>query len=306
MRKLYIAVLLNLLLLTAKAQQQAMYTQYMFNALAINPAYSSLDDAFTITGVSRQQWVGFKGAPRTQTLTLHTPINDSNTSMGATLINDQIGEVIQETGGYLSLAQRVPLYDETYLSVGFNGGVSSFRASYSENYNYSPGSINDPVFQDSKQMRANFGFGVMLFSEKYYIGFSSPHFYYRDIASLGKEAAGTRYRPHYMLQAGYLFQFGDNFKFKPNILAKYVNGSPIQLDVNANVLISETIWLGASYRTCDSFDLLASFFVTPSIQFGYSYDFTNTELARIQKGSHEIMLKARIFGRTKDQTSCYF
>ncbi len=306
MRKISLIVVLCILYLVSYSQQQAMYTQYMFNTLAINPAYSSLDDAFTITGVSRMQWVGFKGAPRTQTLTLHTPINDSNTSIGAILINDQIGEVIQETGGYLSLAQRVEIFDETFLSVGFNGGVSSFKASYSDNYNYSPGSINDPVFQNSKEMRANFGFGVMLFSEKYYLGFSSPHFYYRDIASLGKEAASTKYRPHYMVQAGYLLQLGENFKFKPNFLAKYVNGSPVQMDFNANLLISETIWVGASYRTKESFDLMASFFITPSIQFGYSYDFTNTELAKIQKGSHEIMLKARIFGKTKDQTSCYF
>jgi len=290
----------------AYSQQKSMYTQYMFNTLAINPAYSSLDDAFTVTGLSRMQWVGFKGAPRTQTLSFHTPINESYTSFGAQLINDQIGEVVKETGGYLTLAQKVEVLEDIFLAVGFNGGVSSFKATYSDNYPYSPGSVFDPVFQNSNEMRANFGFGVMLFSEKYYVGFSSPHFYYRDFASLGKEAASDSYKAHYMIQAGYLVDLGSDFKLKPNFLAKYVNGSPMQFDINANVLVKETMWLGLSYRTKDSFDVMASFFISPTLQLGYSYDFTNTELARIQKGSHEIMLKARIFGRHRDATACYF
>ncbi|MFD1628829.1 type IX secretion system membrane protein PorP/SprF [Pseudopedobacter beijingensis] len=307
MRKIFLSIVLFYYLSSlAYAQQKSMYTQYMFNTLAINPAYSSMDDALTITGLSRQQWVGFKGAPRTQTLSMHTPINESNTSFGVMLSNDQIGEVVKESGGYLTIAQKVEIMEETFLAVGFNGGVSSFRATYSDNFPNSPASQYDPVFQNSKEMRANFGFGVMLFSEKYYVGFSSPHFYYRDFASLGKEAAATAYKPHYMLQAGYLFNLGEDFKLKPNVLAKYVSGSPIQLDFNANLLIAETFWIGASYRTLDSFDLMASFYITPSIQLGYSYDFTNTELAKIQKGSHEVMLKARIFGRTRDQTACYF
>lgn len=288
------------------AQQQAMYTQYMFNTLAINPAYSSLDDAFTVTGVSRRQWVGFKGAPSTQTISLHSPINYSNTSFGLQFTDDQIGEVIRETGGYLTLAQRVEVADETFLAVGFNGGISSFRANYSDNYPYSPNSVNDPVFRNSKETRANFGFGVMLFSDKYYVGFSSPHFYYRDFASLGKQAVSGRYKPHYLVQAGYLIELGTDFKLKPNFLMKYVSGSPIQFDFNSNLLIKETVWVGVSYRTLDSFDVMASFFITPSLQVGYSYDFTNTELARMQKGSHEIMIKARIFGRYQDPGACYF
>jgi type IX secretion system PorP/SprF family membrane protein len=288
------------------AQQKAMYTQYMFNALAINPAYPALDESLTVTALSRHQWVGFKGAPNTQTISIHTPVKETNTFVGALLVNDQIGEVIKETGGYVSLAQRVQVGYESYIAVGFNGGASSYSGNYSQNFPSSPGSVDDPLFQNSKEMRANFGFGVMIFSDKYYVGFSSPHFYNRDFGSLGKEAQKGNYTPHYLLQAGYLVKLNDGFKLKPNLLMKFVNGAPLQLDLNANLLISDRIWLGMSYRSADSFDALASFFVTSDIQVGYSYDFTSTDLAKVQKGSHEIMLKFRMAVKGRDHTACYF
>lgn len=295
-----------LVVLFSKAQQKAMYTQYMFNTLAINPAYSSTDESLTFTALSRHQWVGFKGAPKTQTISMHTPIGESNTFIGGILVNDQIGEVIRETGGDLNLAQRVPVGVDSYLSLGVNIGASSFGANYSTNYKFSPASASDPVFQDQNSMRMNFGWGVMLFSDKYYVGLSSPHFFYRDISTLAKEANKTAYRPHYMLQAGYVMDLNPYLKFKPNFLIKYVNGSPIQFDLNANFLISETLWLGASYRSLDSFDALASVFITPNIQVGYSYDFTNTQLAKVQSGSHEISLQFRLPVKGRNHTACYF
>lgn len=292
--------------LVSYGQQNAMYTQYMFNTLAINPAYASVDESMTITALSRHQWVGYKGAPNTQTISIHTPIGETDTFIGALLINDQIGEVLKETGGYFTLSQRVEIGSEAYLAVGVNAGMSSFRADYSELYGQSPDSGNDPVFQNSSNMRGNFGIGVMYFSEKYYFGLSSPHFYQKDFMSYSKETAGRDIRPHYLFQAGSLFEVNYDFKFKPNLLIKYVNGSPLQVDLNANVLLKEKLWLGASYRSLDSFDALASYFITPDVQFGYSYDFAHTELSKAQKGSHEIMLKFRFAVKGRDHKACYF
>ncbi|RZK65560.1 MAG: type IX secretion system membrane protein PorP/SprF, partial [Pedobacter sp.] len=286
--------------------QQAMYTQYMFNTLAVNPAYPSLDESFVVTAVSRHQWVGFKGAPNTQTISVHSPIGTTETFIGGLLINDQVGEVMKETGGYFSIAQRVQLGNDSYLSVGFNVGLSSFRANFSDNYAYSPESANDPNFQNVSNLRGNFGVGVMFFSDKYYVGLSSPHFYNRDIADLGKEAVAGRYSPHYMLQAGYLLELNYSLKLKPNLLMKYVKGSPVQFDMNANLLINEILWVGASYRTKDSFDAMASFFVTPDFQVGYSYDFTTSGLSMYD--SHEFSLGYYFFKNesTRMLTPRYF
>lgn len=289
--------------LNALAQQKAMYTQYMFNTMAINPAYIAVDEQMAVTMLSRHQWVGFTGAPNTQSVSIHTPIKQSNTFVGAQILRDQIGEVITETGAYATLTQRVALGLKTYLSVGINGGLSSFKANYSARYDDSPGSVNDPLFKDESSLRGNFGLGVMLFSDKYYVGVSSPHFYYTNL-SLSETSTETR--PHYMLQAGYLKKISENIKLKPNFLIKYVNGSPIQFDLNANVLLNETLWLGASYRSLDSFSAVASLYVTRDIQFGYSYDVAHTALSKVQKGSHEVMLQFRMGVKGRDQPRCYF
>lgn len=287
------------------AQQKAIYTQYMFNGLTINPAYSAMDEAFTVTALSRHQWVGFKGAPNTQTLSAYTHIGESNTSIGGFLIRDQIGEVLNEKGFYLTLAQQVEIDDGTWLAVGFNGGISSYEANFSDEYPYSPESVNDPVFSNEHSTLGNFGFGVMLFSGNYYAGFSSPNFYYRDLGSAGGTAS-TRYRPYYMLQGGYLLQLSEDFKLRPSVLFKYVNGSPLQFDMNANMLISEKLWLGASYRSLDSFDAIAQLYLTDNIALGYSYDFVTTKLTKAQRGTHEISLQFRLPVRGRDFPRCYF
>lgn len=109
-----------------------------------------------------------------------------------------------------------------------------------------------------------------------------------------------------MLQGGYLAKISNSIMIKPNLLIKYVNGSPIQFDMNANVLLNETLWLGASYRTMDSFSAVASLYVTNNIQFGYSYDVAHTALSKVQKGSHEVMLQFRMGVKGRDQPRCYF
>ncbi|MFD2160832.1 type IX secretion system membrane protein PorP/SprF [Paradesertivirga mongoliensis] len=289
-----------------QAQQKAMYTQYMFNGLALNPAYSATDEALTITSLYRQQWVGLKGAPNTQTLSIHTPVGESNTSVGASIIRDQIGEVITEKGVYLTVAQRVPVGEQSYLAVGFNGGLSSYSAEYSMNYAGSPQSTTDPVFEDQSQMRANFGLGVVFFGPKYYVGLSSPHFYYRPLGEISNLASSTTYRPHYILQGGYIAELSDMIKFKPHLIINYVNGSPVLIDMNASVLFAERLWLGGSYRSKDAFNAIAQLYVLPTLAVGYSYDFTSTKLSRIEKGSHEISLKFRIPVKGRDFPQCYF
>src|SRR5690606_15579400 len=159
--------------------------------LVINPAYSAIDETLNITALARQQWVGFKGAPNTQTLTVHSPIKQSNTSAGLILMRDQIGEVINENGAFATLAHRVQVQEGTYLVLGVNGGISKYVGEYSLTGSTSAGS--DPVFADQNSLRGNFGVGLMLFSDKFYAGISSPFFYYRDLG--GEAPSETAYKP---------------------------------------------------------------------------------------------------------------
>lgn len=291
-------VLLCMLPVFSQAQQKAMLSQYMFNGLVANPAYSSIDDALNVTAISRHQWVGFEGAPNTQIFSFHTPIRESNSSFGMILMRDQIAEVIVDNAAYLTFAQRVQLGEESFLSLGVNAGVSKFNANYSE----IPGgaAMLDPAFDNENDWRSSVGLGLMLFSPKFYAGISAPSF----MEFKGNNRTKTAFRTHYILQGGYLVDLGESLKFKPNALIKYVNGSPMQMDLNANFLIAETFWLGSSWRSFDSFNFLAEVQVTPRFQVGYSYDLTTSRLAQVQKGSHEIMLSLRF--ANWDGLKCYF
>ncbi len=301
--KFFLIIAFQLVFIVALGQQKALFTQYMFNGLVVNPSYSAIDEALNVTAVSRHQWVGFKGAPNTQSFSIHTPIKESNSSIGLMLMRDQIGEVIKENGVFLSFAQRVQLAEGSFLAIGVNGGFSKYVANYSQVPSESIGT--DPVFSDQNDLRGNFGFGVTLFSDRYYVGFSSPFFYYRD---LGGDATSskTAYSPHYMLQGGYLLDLGEDLKLKPTTLVKYVKGSPLQVDLNANLLIKETFWIGISWRSFESLDFIAEIQITPNLQLGYSYDFTTTSLAKTQKGSHEVMLNIRFPVRGREFPRCYF
>ena len=307
LQKLFVFIPAFLLLVFANsqllAQQRAMFTQYMFNGLVINPAYSAMDEALNVTALARQQWVGFKGAPNTQTLSMHTPIRQSNTSLGFIFLRDQIGEVIAENGVLGTVANRVELGNETFLALGLNAGLSKYVGQYSL-----AGSTSsfDPVFLDQNYFRGTMGFGLMLFSPKFYAGFSSPYFINHDFVS--DSSAPVNQKAHFILQGGYLQDLGDDVKFKPSVLLKYVNGSPLQIDLNAHFLLKETFWIGASWRSMDSFDILAEMQISPNLQVGYSYDFTTSRLAAVEKGSHEIVLSFRILtrGSTKLLPKCYF
>lgn len=291
---------------TLNAQQKAMHSQYFFNALAVNPAYSATDEAISITALSRQQWVGFAGAPNTQTLSIRSPLNESKTSIGGILIRDQIADVLTETGGYLSVAQGVQLSEKTSLALGLTAGLSTFKANYSENYETSPTSANDPTFTNEKQLRTNLGFGVLIYSDKYFLGFSSPYFFYRDVESIFTKVPSTRYRPNYILHGGYIADINESIKFKPNFLINYVNGSPLGIDANASFLFQERIWAGLSYRFKSSYSAILQIYINPKFAVGYSYDVSSNALAGEQRGSHEITLQYRMTLKGRSANRCYF
>jgi len=294
-------ILIVFMPLLGMAQQKAMFTQYMFNGLVINPAYSAMDEAANITAVSRHQWVGFSGSPNTQTVSFHTPVKLSNTSVGVLLLRDQIGEVLTDNGAFLTAAQRIEISRDTYLALGVNGGICQLKAGYSELYDDVSGA--DPMFANENSQRFSMGFGLMLFSRKFFAGLSSPFFY----ESRGNSAVTVKgNKAHYLLQGGLLTPLNSNLLFKPTVLLKYVKGSPVEADLNASVLLKQTIWIGASWRSFDSVDILTRFYITKYFDLGYSYDFTTTKLTRAEKGSHEIALSCRIPVKGRNFPPCYF
>lgn len=285
------------------AQQQVMFTQYMFNGLAINPAYAGSHDNITATFLAREQWVGLEGAPASQTFSIHSPINSSGSAnLGALLIHDKIG-VTNQTTAYLAFAYRIRFSGSARLAFGLQGGLSNYNSRFSRISNV------DPIFAtgDVNINRPNFGAGLYFNTERFFAGVSVPQLV-RSKLDVNNSDSDSRLERHYFGYAGYVFELSRDLKFKPNLLIKYVENAPVEFDVNANFLIKDIIWAGLSYRSFDSFDAIFQVQINKQFQFGYAYDFaTTTDLRRVNSGSHELMIQYTFtYGKKKIISPRYF
>jgi len=270
--------------ITAKAQQQPMFTQYMFNGLAINPAYAGSHQALSATAIARAQWVGLDGAPNTQSVSVHAPVPDKHIGLGMMFLRDNIG-VTKQNSLYLSYAYRIssPKYN---LSFGLQGGFDDYSHNLTDigidGDNFLSGNI--------KSFRPNIGAGIYFTTERFYAGASLPMLF-----TSAKNDASIRFiysqlERHYFITAGYVFDLNPALKLKPNLLVKAVDGAPVEFDFNANLLINDVLWVGASYRSMESVDILLELQINNQFRVGYSYDFLTNDLGKVNAGSHELML----------------
>ncbi len=280
-------------------QQQAMYTQYMFNGLAINPAYAGSHQTISMSALARFQWVGIEGAPRTQTFSLHSPIPGKKASFGLLFSRDEIG-VSSQNALALSAAYRIDMRKGT-LSLGLQGGLRSNEISYADL------SINDPKYQyNLSGTTPDVGAGIYFYNSRLYAGVSIPSLLKSDLVSIDGGSGSTSI-PHFFFTTGIVLELSPVIKLKPSTLIKYVSGAPMEIDVNANLILDDKVWIGASYRSLDAISFLLDFQATTQLRVGYSYDYGLTDLARLSSGSHEIMLNYRfVFRRSKVITPRYF
>lgn len=283
------------------AQQQIMFTQYMFNGLAINPAYAGSHETVSATALMRQQWTGLDGAPSTQTFSMHSPLKKERVSLGLLVMHDKIG-VTNQNGVYGSYAYRIPLSTKGKLAFGLQAGATFYNALFSK---VSP---TDPTFKnDIRLAQPNVGFGVYYNTDRFYAGISMPQLIETKFDKSSTDPDSKLVR-HYFASAGYVFDMGPSVKLKPNVLVKAVPGAPVEFDLNLNALLRDVLWVGLSWRTFDSFDAILQLQVTDQLQVGYSYDFaTTTDLSRVNGGSHELMLNYRFtFAKSRIVTPRYF
>ena len=283
-----------------KAQQDAMYTQYMFNSLAINPAYAGSRNVISTTLLYRNQWLGIDGAPETTTFTIDAPIRDNKIGLGLQIFNDKLG-ISNTTGAVVSSAYRIRM-DKATLSFGLQGGISNFRSNFSD-INYNQGGVIDPAFTENvNSLQFNFGTGVYYNSDKFYVGVSVPTLVPNRISKNASAVTNSpsRQQMHLFITSGYVFDLNQDFKFKPSFLVKAVKGAPIEGDINATIWIKQFLGIGAQYRTNADVSGLLEVQVNQQIRFGYAYDYSVTKLRNFNSGSHEIMLRYEL-GFEKDK-----
>ena len=285
------------------AQQEMLTSQYMFNGLFINPAYAGSHPYAEATGLYRTQWTGFDGAPSTQTFGVEGPISNEIMGLGLTFINDKIGDTRQtEVFANWSYHLFLDAAGKNRLSFGLRAGFADYSSNLSETFVFEEG---DPVFMENinNAFVPKFGAGVYFYSRKWYAGFSVPTIYAGDEkVRFNINDVGDRYfEPHSYLTAGYVFDLSPDLQLKPSFLIRYLNNAPVQADINCNLLIKNTFWIGASYRTGDAVIGILEYNIGNDLRAGYAYDFTTTAIGNYSNGSHEFMLSYK-FGRDPIKT----
>lgn len=268
-------------------QQQAQNSLYYFNPLTYNPAYAGSRDALSITALHRIQWTGIDGAPQTTFLNVHSPIGNSQLSIGGDLSYDKIG-ITKTTTAYLDVSYYIQLNDKGHrLSFGLKGGMNMFDAPLSQLRAEHPG---DPSQYDiNNKLRGNFGAGIYYYGEKHFIGLSSLSILESSILDNDDINALEQVR-HYYLMGGYVFDINSELKLRPTGLIKAVEGSPLEFDVELGALLYDKLWLGAGYRHEESVRAYVLANITPQLRIGYNYDYIFNDLTKYTGGTHEFVV----------------
>lgn len=286
--KKFILVLLTVYVTKVYAQQDPMFTQYMFNTLSVNPAYAGSADRLSAVALHRSQWVNFQGAPTTQTITVHSPLRKENISIGGSIVNDAHGPV-KQTGFYLDASYRIFMGSKR-LAFGLKAGTNLFTANLLD---LNPFIEDDNTFNAniSSKMLPNFGFGMMYYSKRFYVGASVPKLLSNKLIDGDlPDFVNNKEKQHAFLIAGAVFDISYYTKFKPTILIKAVSGAPIGAEVTGQFLFYEKLWAGLMYRWQDAAGVLLQYEINNRFKIGYAFDYTLSDIRRYSDGTHEVML----------------
>ena len=294
---LKIAVFL-LLSVTSYGQQDAQFTQYMYNTININPAYAGSREAMSVFALHRTQWVGLDGAPVTNAASINTPINGSNVGLGVSIINDKIGPSDENK---ISVDFSYTIHtSETYkLSFGLKATAGLLNIDFNKLSLYDK---NDYSFENNidNKFSPNIGAGLYLHSNNTYFGLSVPNFletkHFDRYASKGSSQIAKEVINYYFI-AGHVFDLTADIKFKPSVLTKIVYGTPLQVDISGNFMFSDKFVAGVAYRWSAAMSAMVGFKATDSWFIGYGYDLETTKLASYNSGSHELFLRYELFNK---------
>lgn len=266
----------------AKAQIDPLYAQYLNNPLLINPAYAGLNNNLN-AGISyRKQWAGFEGSPTTFNVNAHTSLFDNRMGVGLMVVKDNVG-VNSNTEVHGTYAYRIDL-DQKYFSFGLQAGVISYKGNYNE---LNPYDKQDPAFMEVQNVtKPSFGAGLILHSERYFIGVSIPRMLKARVTV--DDIESQLYSQHFYAMGAYTFYLNEHIRLKPSVLLKSVKGSPISTDVNFSATFEEKITAGIYTRNLNAYGLMGQIKFGGSYRFGYAFEVPSGNSVGARFTTHEL------------------
>ena len=299
MRIKIVSFVFLLVFLSGYGQQDAQFTQYMYNTININPGYAGSREAMSVFAMHRTQWVGLDGAPITNTASVNTPINGSNVGLGVSIINDRIGPS-DENNIAIDFSYSINTSDRYKLSFGLKASANLWNIDFNKLSQYDQ---NDYAFQTNidNKFSPNIGVGFYLHSDNTYVGLSAPYLletkHFDRYAATGANSHVAKENINLYFIAGHVLDLSYNVKFKPSLLTKYVQGAPLQVDLSTNFMFNDKFVAGLAYRWSAAVSAMVGFQASDSWFIGYGYDLETTRLSNYNSGSHEIFLRYELFNK---------
>ena len=282
------------LAISAFAQQEPLFTQYYVNNMVINPAVSGSKAYNPLIIQTRQQWLGFKGAPLTSNISYNGILNNRS-AMGGYLMFDKAFPTTQATL-HLNYAYHIPLdYEKVNLSFGLGSkvmyhnldfNIDDLPVGYDQAFS---ASSYDKVLGDASS-------GVYLYGDNFYTGFSVSNMFQ---SSFNTPVSGSAYsnielRNYYGMGA-YVFKIINNdWQLEPSFLIRKMQFQSSITDLTTRVIYLKNTWAGLTYRT-NGTAIFAFGFGANNINISYSYDHTFIgEIMKYTYGTHELGISFRI------------
>lgn len=271
----------------AQSQHDPLYSQYMFNIQAYNPAYAGSWGNLGFSLLKRDQWLGFENNPSSQTLSIQAPFKNQRVGTGLTLINENLG-LINCKSLFLDYSFGIPIGDKVNWRLGLKGGFSNYSNQSTTFQLVDPGDDAFSIFDRASVFMPNFGVGTYLSGQHFYFGFSIPRLL-EDQETLNFETLEWQ---NFSAMGGVVIKIIDGLHFKPSAHLYSRLNNLMVTDLNASFLIAEKLWLGALYRLSDypelGFNL--NFIINDQLRIGYAYDFSQENNPSLSSGTHEVMV----------------
>lgn len=302
MKKAIVAILFIISFQFVYTQHIPLYSQYIFNGLVLNPAFTGSRECLSLTLDYRAQWISIDGAPNTFSFSAHAPLKNEKMGVGLSVQNDKIG-VTNMSSIFPSYSYRIKLNDEYSLRFGLNAAIDLYSNRWSEVATISE---NDPSFDNGNlnYYIPNIGSGLLLESKKMFVGFSIPKFLshkFLDVENRPKVYHSIN-NYNYNLYVGSYINVNRDFTIKSAVLLRYIKGSDFQLDLTAILNYQNIFEFGLGIRTQDAILGFVNVPINDQFKFGYVYDYTMSNLNGFSYGSHELVLRYEFGYKIKAQS----
>ncbi|MBE8713958.1 type IX secretion system membrane protein PorP/SprF [Sphingobacterium hungaricum] len=329
--KYALLVVLGFVALGTQAQQSIQFTQYIFNSMSVNPAYTGYKEQWFAQMGLRSQWAGWAGAPKTGSVSIDGVLDqvDKRHAVGFQVTADQLGAQ-SATSAYANYALRLQIDNEDTqrLSLGIAAGVTQYSL---DGNKLNPVDFGDQVLPNGKISTWNpdIRLGIYYYTPKWYAGASIQDLFANSDSNsdyrFNENSLESLYRNVSLyVMGGGLFELQQGLHLRPSLLVKDDFEGPTTIDFNAMFIFDGKFWVGAGYRTrsrifnreysdysasklsaVNSFQGIAQFHVSQKLSIGYSYDAMLSKMSGLSNGTHEVTLGLSFGAYARPRTAYY-